>query len=39
MASTALPQTLFDKLWQRYLVEQTDDGEAPLYVDRHLSTE
>jgi 3-isopropylmalate/(R)-2-methylmalate dehydratase large subunit len=36
MASTALPQTLFDKLWQRHLVEQTEDGEALLYVDRHL---
>ena len=29
-------QTLFDKLWQRHLVDQTDDGEALLYVDRHL---
>ena len=32
----AAPQTLFDKLWQRHLVEQADDGEALLYVDRHL---
>lgn len=30
------PQTLFDKLWQRHLVEQGDDGEALLYIDRHL---
>ena len=32
--ATAL--TLFDKLWQRHLVDETDDGEALLYVDRHL---
>ncbi|WP_332815091.1 3-isopropylmalate dehydratase large subunit [Ramlibacter sp.] len=30
------PLTLFDKLWQRHLVDQTEDGEALLYVDRHL---
>ncbi len=36
MPTTAVPQTLFDKLWQRHLVEQTGDGEALLYVDRHL---
>ena len=28
--------TLFDKLWQRHLVDVTEDGEALLYVDRHL---
>ena len=28
--------TLFDKLWQRHLVDVTADGEALLYVDRHL---
>ena len=33
---TTVPQTLFYKLWQRHLVEQSDDGEALLYVDRHL---
>ena len=36
MPPTAGPQTLFAKLWQRHLVEQTGDGEALLYVDRHL---
>ena len=36
MPMTAVPQTLFDKLWQRHLVEQTGDGETLLYVDRHL---
>jgi 3-isopropylmalate/(R)-2-methylmalate dehydratase large subunit len=34
MLATAL--TLFDKLWQRHLVDVTDDGEALIYVDRHL---
>ena len=36
MPTTALPQTLFDKLRPRHLVEQTDADEALLYVDRHL---
>ncbi len=36
MPTTATPQTLFHKLWQTHLVEQTGDGEALLYVDRHL---
>ncbi len=30
------PRTLFDKLWMSHLVDQSDDGEALLYVDRHL---
>ena len=30
------PQTLFDKLWQRHVVDQTEDGETLLYIDRHL---
>ena len=34
MPASAL--TLFDKLWQRHLVDVTEDGEALLYVDRHL---
>ena len=32
----AQPQTLFDKLWHRHVVDQADDGETLLYVDRHL---
>ena len=35
MSTTAIPQTLFHKLWPRHLVEQSGDGEALLYVDRH----
>lgn len=34
MFATAL--TLFDKLWQRHLVDVADDGEGLIYVDRHL---
>jgi 3-isopropylmalate/(R)-2-methylmalate dehydratase large subunit len=34
--STTRPLTLFDKLWQRHLVDETPDGESLLYVDRHL---
>ena len=36
MQSTTLLQTLFDKLWQTHLVNQTPDGECLIYVDRHL---
>ena len=36
IASPETPLTLFDKLWQRHLVERTEDGECLLYVDRHL---
>jgi 3-isopropylmalate dehydratase small subunit len=30
------PQTLFDKLWRRHVVAGNEDGEALLYIDRHL---
>lgn len=30
------PQTLYDKLWKRHLVEELTDGSALLYVDRQL---
>ncbi|MEH3085765.1 MAG: 3-isopropylmalate dehydratase large subunit [Xylophilus ampelinus] len=36
MSHDPTPRTLLDKLWQRHLVEQNGDGEALLYVDRHL---
>jgi 3-isopropylmalate/(R)-2-methylmalate dehydratase large subunit len=36
MHSTSPPQTLFDKLWQSHLVDETPDGECLIYVDRHL---
>jgi len=36
MSLSHSPQTLFDKLWQSHLVDQTPDGESLIYVDRHL---
>jgi len=34
--TTSTPQTMYEKLWQTHLVEDTE-GETPLlYVDRHL---
>ena len=30
------PQTLFDKIWNRHLVDVQDDGIHLLYIDRHL---
>ena len=32
----ASPQTLFDKIWQRHVVDVQDDGTTILYIDRHL---
>lgn len=29
-------RTLYDKLWQRHLVNELPDGSALLYIDRHL---
>ena len=30
------PRTLFDKIWQRHLVDTQDDGTCLIYIDRHL---
>ena len=30
------PKTLFDKIWQAHLVNQSDDGSCLIYIDRHL---
>jgi len=35
-APTAAPRTLLQKLWEAHLVDTNEDGEALLYVDRHL---
>jgi 3-isopropylmalate/(R)-2-methylmalate dehydratase large subunit len=32
----SMPQTLYDKLWQSHLVDETADGGALIYIDRHL---
>ena len=29
-------RTLYDKLWERHVVEELEDGTALLYIDRHL---
>jgi len=31
-----MAKTLFEKIWERHLVETFDDGTALLYIDRHL---
>lgn len=35
-AGAGEPRTLFDKLWQSHLVEETGEGESLLYIDRQL---
>ena len=30
------PRTLYDKLWDAHLVHQSDEGQALIYIDRHL---
>ncbi|HTS93581.1 MAG TPA: 3-isopropylmalate dehydratase large subunit [Stellaceae bacterium] len=32
----AAPRTLFEKIWDRHVVHQREDGHTLLYVDRHL---
>lgn len=32
----AKPKTLYDKIWQRHVVNTLPDGTAILYIDRHL---
>ena len=29
-------KTLFDKIWERHVVKELDDGTSILYIDRHL---
>ena len=32
----AAPKTMFDKIWERHVVESSEDGDSLLYVDRCL---
>ena len=32
----AKPRTLYDKIWDAHLVDQSEDGTCLLYIDRHL---
>ena len=31
-----IPRTLFDKLWDRHVINESADGTALIYIDRHL---
>ena len=31
-----MPKTMFDKIWDKHVVQQRPDGQCLLYVDRHL---
>lgn len=31
-----MPKTLYDKLWDRHVVKQRDDGTALIYIDKQL---
>ncbi len=31
-----MSRTLYDKLWQSHIVEQQDDGNCLIYIDRHI---
>jgi 3-isopropylmalate/(R)-2-methylmalate dehydratase large subunit len=39
MIAEASPRTLFEKIWSRHRVLEREDGQALLYVDRHLMHE
>ena len=30
------PKTLYDKIWDAHVVQQSEDGTCLLYIDRHL---
>ena len=29
-------KTLYDKIWENHLVDESDDGNSTIYIDRHL---
>jgi 3-isopropylmalate/(R)-2-methylmalate dehydratase large subunit len=35
-SQTTTPKTMFEKIWDRHVVLERDDGQTLLYVDRHL---
>ena len=39
MADTIREKTLYQKIWDAHVVRQYDDGDALLYIDRHLVQE
>ncbi|MAU40908.1 MAG: 3-isopropylmalate dehydratase large subunit [Kordiimonas sp.] len=36
MSDTASPRTLYDKIWDSHVVDQQDDGNCLIYIDRHI---
>ena len=36
MSTSAGPQTLYDKIWDKHVVRHNDDGTHLIYIDRHL---
>ncbi|WP_299906344.1 3-isopropylmalate dehydratase large subunit [uncultured Paracoccus sp.] len=35
-AAAGKPRTLYDKIWDAHLVDQSEDGSSLIYIDRHL---
>eukprot|EP00238_Polyblepharides_amylifera_P015828 CAMPEP_0196581418 /NCGR_PEP_ID=MMETSP1081-20130531/33943_1 /TAXON_ID=36882 /ORGANISM="Pyramimonas amylifera, Strain CCMP720" /LENGTH=763 /DNA_ID=CAMNT_0041901643 /DNA_START=64 /DNA_END=2355 /DNA_ORIENTATION=- len=35
-SETKVASTMFDKIWQQHIVEESDDGTSLIYIDRHL---
>jgi len=35
----AVARTMFEKIWQRHVVVNRDDGNTLLYIDRHMMTD
>ena len=35
-APSAMPRTMYDKIWDAHLVDMAEDGTGLLYIDRHL---
>jgi len=36
MPKTQMPKTLFDKIWEKHIVDAKDDGSSIIYIDRQL---
>ncbi|MBP9867307.1 MAG: 3-isopropylmalate dehydratase large subunit [Alphaproteobacteria bacterium] len=36
MTLSPSPRTLFEKIWNDHVIEQSEDGTALIYIDRHL---
>jgi len=36
MSTSAGPKTLYDKIWDKHVVRENEDGTSLIYIDRHL---